>query len=92
MAKYSKKPNPSELGDGDSESRIFKNMPTEQQVRTKMGADGVEETHVSYVPLKSKLGVYGFGDNYDLIDWTDRTNRTNRTNRKQKCNKPPSNE
>lgn len=73
-----------ELADGRFESE-FNGREMDQVVKTKTGADGIEETHISFEPNKHsgfrKAGA-GKGDkerpmnraryrrNYDKIDWT----------------------
>lgn len=58
-----------EQGDGDFESDL-KKFGGERQVRTKTGDDGIEETHITYVPMKYKNRVKPLGKKYDGIDWS----------------------
>lgn len=52
--KRKKRPiHPSEQADGDYDG-CLKSRRYEQQVRTKTGDDGIEETHVSYVERKGR--------------------------------------
>jgi len=64
-----------EHGDGDYGTKVG-DQDYEEQVRTKIGDDGVEEMHVTYVQRKTirSLPSEKFRDNYDLIDWTNGTN------------------
>ncbi len=53
--------------DGDYASDIP--MEGEKRIRTKIGEDGVEETHVTYVPGKNKIRMGPMGKAHDKIDW-----------------------
>lgn len=75
----------SEQADGDYECDIgpsVKNRKLETQVRSKMGDDGIPETHITYVPMKDKEFVQGFGERYNLINWSDDGNEE-RTEKKK---------
>lgn len=55
--------------DGDYASDIP--IAGEKQIRTKMGDDGVEEHHTTYVKTKDKTRMAPLGDKYDQIDWSE---------------------
>lgn len=57
-----------ESGDGDYESDI-KRFGGEKIIRSKTGDDGIEETHITYVPMKYKSRTKPLGDKWEQIDW-----------------------
>ena len=61
---------PAEMGDGDFDAEL-KQKKMEAQVRTRLGDDGMEETHVTYKHRKEIIQMGGLGERYDEIDWED---------------------
>jgi len=55
-------------GDYPSDLPMFKGQ---KQVRTKISeVDGMEESHITYVPYKKNSKYFNYGKLYDQIDWT----------------------
>ena len=55
-----------EVGDGDSGVE-FLGKDMEQQVRSVTGDDGIEETHMDFVPRKKRLFFGAMGDKWNAI-------------------------
>lgn len=57
--------------DGQFDSTFGKHK-TIETIETKMGSDGVEETHITHEIKKANRWTWsGWGPNYSKIDWSE---------------------
>ena len=64
-----------DYADGQSDGEIG-GYKTVETVETKIGADGVEETHITHEVKRASRWTFGslgkrYEDNYETIDWSD---------------------